>query len=440
MPDMPSIPDDTAAFAWRERVPRLVEQLVMIALRMGNAGAKFALALYMTRYLGLADLGVYGLLVGAATTVPAVLGFGLNDWIGRLVVGLDRAQALPLAATRLAFTLAIHIVVQTAAWLLNSALGAPIPWPLAVPIGLILLLEHLAADGYALLIGRDRPQLANILLFLRAGAWPLVVIVWGLIDPNARTLLHVLYAWVAGLVVMWAVVAALFLKDWRLLTLRWEAFREGFRNGVAFYLNDIGAVGNLYLDRFLVSLMLGLELTGVYTFFWSVANVVHTLSVYGVIQPQMPKLVAATNARDEGAFVRLRKRLQVESWTWALVLSLALGLLVPFILPYLDRPLLSQHLAVLAITMVAVMLRIGADGFGFVLYALHHERWIAMTSLAAVALSAALNLAFIPLVGLTGAALAYVAVGGAMLAARMILVRRAHEAFDWTKPAVTSQA
>jgi O-antigen/teichoic acid export membrane protein len=186
--------------------------------------------------------------------------------------------------------------------------------------------------------------------------------------------------------------------------------------------------------------MLGLEFTGVYTFFWSVANVVHTLSVYGVIQPQMPKLVAATNARDEGAFVRLRKRLQVESWTWALVLSLALGLLVPFILPYLDRPLLSQHLAVLAITMVAVMLRIGADGFGFVLYALRHERWIAMTSLAAVALSAALNLAFIPLVGLTGAALAYVAVGGAMLAARMILVRRAHEAFDWTKPAVTSQA
>lgn len=432
MPDMPSIPDDAAAFAWRERVPRLVAQMVMIGLRLGNAGAKFALALYMTRYLGLADLGIYGLLVGAATTVPAILGFGLNDWLGRLVVGLDRTQAIPLAATRLALTLAIHIVVQSAAWLLNAALGAPIPWSLAVPIGLILLLEHLAADSYSLLIGRDRPQLANILLFLRAGAWPLVVIVWGLLDPNARTLLHVLYAWVAGLVAMWAVVAALFLRDIGLVALRWGSLREGFGKGVPFYLNDIGAVGNLYLDRFLVSLMLGLELTGVYTFFWSVANVVHTLSVYGVIQPQMPKLVAATNARDEGAFLKLRRRLQIESWVWALMLALAFGAIVPFILPYLDRPLLSQNLMILAIVMLAVMLRIGADGFGFMLYALHHERWIAMTSLAAVALSAAFNLALIPLIGLSGAALAYVAVGGAMLTARIVLVRRAHRNFAWT--------
>ena len=437
---MPSIPDDTPAFAWRERVPRLVEQMVMIALRLGNAGAKFALALYMTRYLGLADLGIYGLLVGAATTVPAVLGFGLNDWLGRLVVGLDRVKAIPLAATRMAFTLAIQIVAQTAAWLLNYALGAPIPWALAIPIGLILLLEHLAADAYAILIGRDRPRLANILLFLRAGAWPLVVIVWGLLDPQARTLLHVLYAWVAGLVVMWLVVAALYIRDLGLVALQWTTFRDGFRKGVAFYLNDIGAVGNLYLDRFLVSLLLGLELTGVYTFFWSVANVVHTLSVYGVIQPQMPKLVAATNARDASAFLTFRKRLQIESWTWALVLSLSFGLIVPFILPYLDRPLLSQHLPILAIVMVAVMLRIGADGSGFVLYALHHERWIAMTSLAAVALSAALNLALIPLLGLAGAAFAYVAVGGAMLAARILLVRRAHGAFGWTTAAVTPPA
>ncbi len=113
-----------------------------------------------------------------------------------------------------------------------------------------------------------------------------------------------------------------------------------------------------------------------------------------------------------------RKRLQIRSWTWALVLSLSFGLIVPFILPYLDRPLLSQHLPILAIVMIAVMLRIGADGYGFVLYALHHERWIAMTSLAAVALSAALNLALIPLLGLAGAAIAYVAVGGAMLASR----------------------
>ena len=30
------------------------------------------------------------------------------------------------------------------------------------------------------------------------------------------------------------------------------------------------------------------ELTGVYTLFWSIANVVHSLAVYGVLQAQLP--------------------------------------------------------------------------------------------------------------------------------------------------------
>jgi O-antigen/teichoic acid export membrane protein len=236
-------------------------------LRVGNAGAKFALAIYMTRYLGLADLGVYGLLVGATTTVPAIFGFGLNDWLARLLVGMERKQALPLAATRLVLTLAVHIVAQSAGWCINDLLGAPVPWALAAPIGAILLLEHLSADAYSMLIGRDRATLANVLLFLRSGAWPLLVISWGLIDPSARTLPHVLYGWVAGLVAMWLVVGVAFLPRLRQISLRGGLLQEGLRGGLPFYLNEIGAVGNLYLDRFLISLFLNLELTGVYTFF-----------------------------------------------------------------------------------------------------------------------------------------------------------------------------
>lgn len=409
------------------RLARLADQLLMLGLRIGNAGAKFALALYMTRFLGLADLGIYGLLVGAATTVPAVLGFGFNDWLARMVVGLERIQAASLAVTRLLLTLAVHIVVQTVGWLINDLLGAPIPWALALPIGLILLLEHLAADAYSILIGRDRAKLANILLFLRAGLWPLVVIGWGLIDPRARTLEVVLYGWVAGLVMMWLVVAAMFAPLLAQVRLRRRLLREGPRGGLPFYLAEIGAVGNLYLDRFLISLFLGLELTGVYTFFWSIANVVHTLSVYGVIQPQMPRLVGAADTRDRAVFAGFRKRMLIESWSWAAALALAAAIAIPPLLPYLGRPLLGEHLVVFGLVMLAALLRIGADSYGFVLYSLRREYWIAITSLAAVALAAALNLMLVPLFGLNGASVAYIAVSAALLASRIIVSRDAEE-------------
>ena len=48
-------------------MPRLtaahLEPLLLMALRVGSIAAKFLLALYTARYLGLADLGIYGLLV-----------------------------------------------------------------------------------------------------------------------------------------------------------------------------------------------------------------------------------------------------------------------------------------------------------------------------------------------------------------------------------------
>ncbi|HLC07904.1 MAG TPA: hypothetical protein VJK06_01315, partial [Methyloceanibacter sp.] len=69
---------------------RLLSQLLLVAMRVGSTMSKFLLAIYTARYLGLADLGIYGLLVGATTIVPAVVGLGMTDWIIRKIVDLPR--------------------------------------------------------------------------------------------------------------------------------------------------------------------------------------------------------------------------------------------------------------------------------------------------------------------------------------------------------------
>jgi O-antigen/teichoic acid export membrane protein len=407
------------------RSRRFVEHSVSIVLRGAAAAGKFALSLYMLAYLGLSELGVFGLLVAAATAAPAVLGFGLSDWTTRTVIGLPGRRAMALVTTRMAFTLAVHAVVQPLFWIGNALAGYPIPTAYALPIALIVLLEHIAADSHGPLVARGRILLSSVNLFIRAGLWPMAIIAVGLVYPPARTLTWVLAAWVAGLVVMMVVLAvAAFGKGrWRWLSLQWDWLRDALTRSWALYLSAMGAVGSLYTDRFIISFFAGLELTGVYVFFWSAANVVHSIAVYGTFHPRVPTLVAAA---QDGDFKTFRRRLihcQAETMAWAILLSSMLWVAVDVFTHIADKPQLSAHAALFIWIILAMLLRILADSYHFVLYALHRDRTIVAVNLAGAATSATLNAILVSSLAIVGAVAASIVTGSALLVSRLVLSR-----------------
>lgn len=406
------------------RLHEQLQPLLLMALRLGSMVAKFLLALYTARYLGLADLGIYGLLVGAATMVPWALGFGVTDWTMRQIAILPRAEAAARITTRLSLSLAVHIVGQPIAWAINAALGSPIPWPIVFAGGAILLLEHLACDAGDMLIARNHPMLGAVLLFVRAGLWPFAVIAWGVLNPAARTLEWLLIGWFAGLAIAWIGLAFYLLREerWRQLALRPRWLMRGIAQSVPLYIKDLAGSLNLYLDRFLISFFLGLELTGVYTLFWSICNVVHNLSVASIVQPQLPQLMSSA-ARGAEPFRTLERKLQIEVAIWTALLVVAAVIAIPPLLPYLDRPLLQANLTVFWIVLAATVLRIGADSYGFVLLALHRDTAIAIISVAGVAASAVLNVALVPVFGLKGAGYAFVLTALGLFVARYWMTR-----------------
>lgn len=401
-------------------------QIVLFGLRGASTLSKFALAIYTARYLGLADLGLYGLLVGAATIVPAALGFGLTDWIGRQIVGLKSAEAIPLVHTRLSLSFLVHLVGWPLAWGVNAALGTPVPPSLFLIVVAILLLEHLAIEAEDLLIMRGHIFFANTLIFVRAGLWPPVVIVWGLLDPAARTIEHLLFGWLGALVLLWFVLALRLFSGgrWRMLGWRWKDLLGSIRPSLPLYLKDISLVGTLHIDRFLVTAFLGLELTGVYTFFWSVTNVTHTLILYGMLHNHLGQLVAAARNEDASVLSRLERRLQIETVIWSLLLAVAAAAATYLLLPFIERPLLQEYFWVFGVIMLAALVRIAADGYGYMLLALHRDRAIAAIGMSGIVLSAILNAVLIPLMGLLGAAAAYVLTALTLFAARFHVRRR----------------
>ena len=410
----------------RLNIRRLAGQLTLFGLRAAMTGSKFLLALYTARYLSLSDLGIYGLLVGGITIVPAIAGLGMTDFIIRKIVELPATAALPLIASRQALTLAIHLLVQPPVFLALFAAGGSLSLRFAVLAGLILLLENLATEASDMLIARRRVMLANWLGFLRHGLWPLPVIAIGLLDVRARTLDALLAGWLAALVLTWLILFGLLARDqrWRHARPQWRWIGQALRGSLVLYVKDVSGTVSSFIDRFLISFYLGLELTGVYTLFWSIANVVHSLAIFGVLQAHIAPLVGAGQS-NAAAFRDLERRLEIETGAWALIIAAGVGGATPFVVGLLDRPLLGDNLAVFWLILAATLMRIAADGYGFVIYALHRDRAIATIALAGALASAVLNVVLTPLAGLWGSAIAFLVTAMGLFAARFYVSRTA---------------
>lgn len=411
---------------------RLLSHLFLISMRLGSTVSKFLLAIYTARYLGLADLGIYGLLASATTFVPAIVGAGMTQWLMRNIVDVPRAQALPLIAGRLSMILLIHLVLWPLALAVNWLAGEPIPMEIAALCGAILVFENLGYEAFDMLLARRRVLLAYLIGFLRTGVWPIPVMVLGLLYPEMRTLEWLLIGWLSMQIACMLVVVALALPEgrWRFMKPRDVGTRMVFLFGnlhrtLPLFVKDLGSVTSMFLDRFLISIFVGLELTGVYTLFWSIANVLHSLTVHGVLQAQLPQMMATAHSGNPTSFRALERHLQFEVGAWSLLLAAGVAVATPLMLPYLNQPLLHDYLAVFWIILFATLLRIAADAYGFALLALHQDRAIAIVAVAGGVASAILNLILTPLAGIWGAATAFVATSAGLFVARYILTRQA---------------
>jgi O-antigen/teichoic acid export membrane protein len=403
---------------------RLFSQLSLVIMRAGGTIAKFLLAIYTARYLGLVDLGIYGLLVGATTIVPAILGLGMTDWVGRKIVDLPSAQALSMIASRLSLTLSIHFIAQPLALAAVILLGESIPLRIAVLCGAILLLENLGGQAADLLIARRRIFLAYWLTFLRMGLWPIPVMAIGLVYPETRTLEFLLLGWLAMLAFSWVILFGLTVPEgrWRHLRPRWSTLFQELHGSLTLYVKDVSSTASMFLDRFLISMFLGLELTGVYTLFWSIANVMHSLS-NSVLQAQLPHFIASAQNADRTAFRALERRSHIETAAWALLFVIAAAIVTPLLLPFIHQPLVQEHLPIFWMVLFATLLRVAADVYGFSLLALHRDRALAIIAVGGALASAGLTLVLTLLAGLWGAALAYAFTSAGLLVARLFLSR-----------------
>ncbi|HEX2859056.1 MAG TPA: oligosaccharide flippase family protein [Alphaproteobacteria bacterium] len=379
--------------------------LAIIASRMVNLAGKFALSFFIARYLGLAELGLYGLVLGIVTVFPAIAGFGLSSLLAREAVTQKPAQFTAVMAQLLKAQSLLYAALLPLALLIGWLTGQP---HLAILTLALAYAEQLNNAIFDFLIARHQPLLANVLTTLRGGLWAFAFMLLAFLHPQAATLDTVLWIWLAGVTL--AIIAfTAKAKSWPWAQALGQKFSlktyiEHIRRAGWLYVGSIATLLGQNIDRYIVTLFLGLEATGVYVLFWSIGNALYNLTVSGVLQLARPHLIQARQKAKHYAVVY--RQTAGRTLVSVLATQLPVALVFPLALPWLQRPLVEFYLPALWLVQVGMALRTGLEFFATGYYAHQRDAHIAQLNLLLLGLTVACNFALLPFLGLYGAAAA----------------------------------
>lgn len=336
--------------------------LVIIGLRMCSMSLKFGLVVFIARYLGLADVGAYGLLAGAVSLVPVAVRMGMFNVLAR-----DAVSAAPVHLVGRLTGYVNHLALAYGVLGLGSVavgliLGAP--WWLALMV-CVVVVEHITADTEVLLNNLKQPRKAAAVSFMRNGLWipAYCAVAWWL--PEWREIPAMLVFWLMGSMLAWSLLWST-IKQWP-----WAAgWKAGWqlREHVArlktagyLYVGEVCNISSQYVDRYMISVLLGLEMTGVYVLFWQMANAVYQLANSGSMQVFRPYLIAAHDKGDATAFRDAYRRCIAWTMGESLVLVTVMMAALPVILPLTRQPLAGAYWPILALLLTGILVRLVSD-------------------------------------------------------------------------------
>jgi O-antigen/teichoic acid export membrane protein len=402
------------------RIARRGTSSLPFFLRLASLAGKFGLSLYIVRYLSLDDLGLYGLVFSASMIAVVLYGGRIDHDLARRIVDMptDKTRAL--------------LRDQTVFFLLNYAATLPLVFVMYAFRGetlAFLLLGYLICcfESYANLLFvtttyLGRPILANVVFFIRAGLWSLLVIALGLALTSTRTLWVVLTFWVAGAFA--SIVVNLWHLDvvhWpgpRAVAVNWAQVRSALRQSFPIWIGSLGLTGGSYLDRFVLGAFLDLKVVGLATFYTSFTAAIVTLVGSGVLSVAAPKLVGSASRADASSYNRELRRAGFTAAALGGGLCLLVWIAVGQFAAILHLREIEESMLAFGLLMLATLLRLVAETGFFGLYSRHRDRAIWVGNIAFLAASLLFNLLLVPFLGLTGLGIASVLATLLLLALR----------------------
>jgi len=403
-------------------------RVVNFGLRLANLAGKMLLSLYMARYFGLRDLGVFGLAFGCVMLAVAALGIRLDYIVQREISGYDSRSASLIFGDTTKFYIG-NFAISGIVLCVLMALGViSISPSLAFVIFLLCIFESYANLLFNLTISIGSSTVASAFFFVRGGLWTIPVILATWINPDLRNAMCVLVFWLIGSAV--SVVGSLAYLHTRGIKLNAihatdvDWLRASLRS---VFLVWVGSVANSfggYVDRFVLAHYMSLEQVGVATFYLSFTGPVMSLIQSSTVAVSFPTLIKLYDDGDSRAYMSEFWRLA----RMALVLSTGLSFLVALFVP--GFAWLSHRQALLAswpgliLLLLSMVVRTHAESAYFLLFIERKHTAIWLGNILFLLASSLLNILLVPICGIGGIGLAALISAALLLGWRSWFSRR----------------
>lgn len=370
------------------RLKSLGITITILSLRISTLLTKLFIVFFIARNMDVSSVGQYGLIAGLIVTVPVFLGFGIINEIARDAVTDSILEMTKKIAGYTTFILVIYIIsfFFILPLIFDSHLRDTF-----ISVFFLVIFAHFNENIFLLLISLKKSVWANFIYFVRGSLWGItfslsVTLKW--VSPNIETLLLI---WILNEIIAFL----LFI----LLTYKWPwSFERSILDSVK--TNCIAAKRNIwlfsdtscsaaamYLDRYIVGIVLGLEAVGVYTIFWSISHAIRNLVRNGVILNYRTKMISVLS-KSKNVFHTILRKSILES---LLLLSLLIFPVIIFhneLIDILGNEKLERDSVVLIILLFSTFPRVIFDVYESALHAQFKDRLNFSTNLLLLSTSA----------------------------------------------------
>lgn len=268
--------------------------IINIGLRGLTLGTRMLMVIFLARYLGPADLGLYGLFIVTIAFSMYPLGFEFYTFSSRAIVKVKKYEMRQILKNQLCFHGAVYVIALPLLCIIFYY--GILPQEYAVLFFMLVVLEHLNQEVMRLLVALQNQLAASFALFIRQGFWGIVVISIMYFVPKCRNLESILIAWCTG-----GALSLIFsaCKIWNetnsqlkiVKSVDWRWIGKGLKIALPLFFASLSANLISTVDRYWYEYLNGLDALGAYVLYGSVATSILAFMDAGIFSIIYPKLL-----------------------------------------------------------------------------------------------------------------------------------------------------
>jgi O-antigen/teichoic acid export membrane protein len=381
-------------------------KLFVLGLRGASIGARFLLSFLFVKYISLEFQGEYSLLLTSITVLMLVTGFDFYVFSNRFMI--KNREQTGYALTNQFF---FHLITYTALFILFIVLtliGITNEF-LTITILFLLIFEHLGMEFFRVFVAIEKVLIANVILFVRTGTWPLLLIYQLIYTTKEITLTTIITYWMTASIIS-VVLCIPFIYD----EIRGTKFyidkkwiKRGTKVAALFFIATFSQKIIEFSDRYIIDSFLGAKSLGIYSFYFQLANVVNVTIFTVLISFMYPKIIYFIDKKRKKEAIVEVKKLKKYIIVLISLYAMLLSIILPYILDFVGKPELYDFQIVFYIFLTGNLFFNLSFASHYALLAIEKDKELMKISIGLAVFSLVANLIGVAYFGIIGAVIVF---------------------------------